>query len=446
VPGHLLSPTLAVAILACVLSNCLTIHAQIALFERPPVNYPDAEVHDAVARLAAKVESGEVKLDFERQHGYLKSVLASLDVPVSSQALVFSKTSMQIHRISPQQPRAIYFNDDVYVGWCQRGEVLELAATDAKQGAIFYSLKQTSEGPPVFVRDRGQCLTCHASSRTQNVPGYFVRSVFAERSGQPALGSGTFTTDVTSPFEERWGGWYVTGTHGSMRHMGNAIFNPNDRILDRETGANLKTLDGVVSTKPYLSPHSDLVALMVLEHQTQMHNAITAANFETRQALHQSFEMNDILDREPGSISDSANRRIDAVVENAVSHLLMCEEFTLASPVSGTSEFASEFMARGVRDSKGRSLADLDLQTRLFRYPCSFLVYSEAFDGLPDEARARIVSRLTDILENRDDSEKFAHLTPEMRREVLDILRETKPQLWTTAPAPPEGSNETAHR
>lgn len=405
------------------------VFAQIATFERPPINYLDAEVHDAVARLAVMVETGEVQLEFDKRHGYLPSVLKALEIPVSSQALVFSKTSMQIHRISPSTPRAVYFNDNVYVGWCQRGEVLEFAATDPNQGAIFYSLKQIELEKPEFVRDRGQCLTCHASSRTQNVPGYFVRSVFPDRSGQPELGSGTFTTDQTSPFDQRWGGWYVTGTHGKMRHMGNAIFKPNDSGLDRESGANLHSLDGIVSTRPYLSPHSDLVALLVLDHQTQMHNAITAANFETRQALHQSHEMNDLLDRPPGHISDVAQRRIEAVADNLVTHLLMCDEFQLTDPVAGTSDFANEFSAHSVRDTKGRSLRDLDLQTRLFRYPCSFLILSEAFDALPNEVRNLAVRKVTEVLEGKDTSHKFAHLSAEMRREILEILRETNPEF-----------------
>src|SRR6056297_650083 len=194
---------------------------QNVAYERPPIDYLNAPVSDRVAELAAAVAAGSVVLEFDPEHGYLPSLLAALEVPESSQTLVFSKTSLQLHRISPRQPRALYFNDDVYVGWCQRGDVLELAATDAQQGAIFYTLEQTETGTPEFLRDRGQCLTCHASSRTQDVPGYLMRSVYADAAGRPVLGSGTYTTDDTSPLHERWGGWYVTGTHGSMRHLGN---------------------------------------------------------------------------------------------------------------------------------------------------------------------------------------------------------------------------------
>lgn len=404
---------------------CVTPAVAQVDFERPPIDYLNAEVHDPVAVLNRKLEQGEAKLTYDRPFGYLESVLAALDVPVSSQTLVFSKTSLQLHRISPRQPRALYFNDDVYVGYCHRGDVLEFAATDAKQGAIFYTLSQDKEDPPRFVRDKGGCLSCHASGRTQNVPGYLVRSVFPDAAGRPKLGSGSFTTDHTSDFKERWGGWYVSGEHGQMRHMGNTISTGDETTFDRESGANVRDLTEYFQTDAYLSPHSDIVALMVLEHQTQMHNALAAANYETRQAIHQSYQMNELLERPKDYLSESAQRRIAAVAERVVRHLLFCDEFELTDPVVGTTTFATDFTKRGKRDSRGRSLRDLDLQTRLFKYPCSYLIDSPAFHGLPDEVRTLVLSRLADILEGRDQSDDFSHLTQAMRKDILAILRET---------------------
>lgn len=401
--------------------------AQQGNFEREPINYLDAEVNDPVAKLSRKLKSGETKLSYDEEFGFLPAVLEQLDVPVSSQTLVFSKTSLQLHRISPRRPRSLYFNDDVYVGYCQMGDVLELAATDAKQGAIFYTLKQSEEGEPTFIRDRGNCLSCHASSRTQGVPGYLVRSVFADASGRPKLGSGTYLTDHTSEFEKRWGGWYVTGNHGSMRHMGNTICEGDEYTFDRDSGANQKELDEYFRTDAYLTPHSDIVALMVLEHQTQMHNAIAAANYETRQALYQSYQMNELLDRPKDHISESAQRRISSSADRVLKYLLMSEEFQLTDSVSGSSGFAGDFAARGVKDKRGRSLRYFDLETRLFRYPCSYLIYSPAFDGMPKEVRDQVMTRLHRILRGEDQSPEFEHLTPAMRREIFEILVDTKP-------------------
>lgn len=278
-------------------------------------------------------------------------------------------------------------------------------------------------------------MTCHASSRTQDVPGYLVRSVFSDSSGYPKFGSGTYLTDHTSDFRERWGGWYVTGTHGEMRHMGNQVCEKDtndDEQMDLDAGANVTSLDGKFQTERYLTPHSDLVALMVMEHQSQMHNALTAANFETRRAVFQSQEMNTLLERPVDFLSDSAQRRIQAAADNVVEHLLFCNEFRLTSPVSGTSEFVQEFQAKGKRDSKGRSLRDFDLQTRLFRYPCSYLIDSQAFDALPESVRLCVIAQLIEVLEGRDKSERFAHLDAKTRAEILEILRETKPEFRRT--------------
>lgn len=397
-------------------------------FEQPPIDYLNAEVHDPVAKLNLRLEAGEVNLEYEPRFGYLRSVLKALEVPTSSQVLVFSKTSLQLQRISPRQPRALYFNDNVYVGYCQRGDVLEFAATDARQGATFYTLSQDKEGRPRFIRDRGNCLSCHASGRTQNVPGYLVRSVYPDVAGRPLLGSGSFTTDHTSDFKDRWGGWYVTGEHGRMRHMGNVLCSTAESNLDRESGANREDLSEFFRPDGYLSPHSDIVALMLLEHQTQMHNAIAAANYETRQATFQSNQMNELLDRPKGSLSESAQRRISNSADRVLKYLLFCDEFTLTDKVSGPTSFAEEFASRGERDFRGRSLRDFDLNTRLFKYPCSYLIYSPSFRELPGEVRSIILTRLCEILEGRDQSDQYAHLNADLRRAILEILRETLPK------------------
>jgi hypothetical protein len=404
--------------------------AQIASYERPPIDYLNAEVHDPVARLDRRLESGEVTLDYDPKYGYLPAVLKALKVPVSSQTLVFSKTSLQVHKISPRLPRAIYFNDDLYVGYCQRGDVLELAATDAKQGATFYTLEQSTASPPRFTRDRGSCLTCHASARTQNVPGYLIRSVYPSSAGHALLGSGTFTTDERSPFRERWGGWYVTGEHGSMLHMGNQIYTKESAAApELGAGANIISLGDRFRSEAYMSEHGDLVALMVLEHQTQMHNALAAANYETRLALHQSYEMNAILERPVDWISETAQRRIDAVVEEAVQRLLFCREFPLQDPVSGTSDFAAEFAGLGPRDSQGRGLRTFDLRSRLFRYPCSYLIYSESFRRLPPVAHGAIIQRIRTVLTADEAEPGYEHLSTEDRQAIWEILTETHPDF-----------------
>lgn len=405
-------------------------------FEAEPINYDSAPLSDRVQALSKRIDSGDLSLEHTDRHGYLKAILDSLDVPVSSQVLVFSKTSFQLRRITSKRPRAVYFNDDIYVGWVQGGDVVEISSADPQQGAIFYTLSQEKRERPEMIRDRGQCIVCHASSRTSGVPGHLVRSVYAGPSGQPFFGSGTFTTDHRSPFKERWGGWYVTGTHGDQRHMGNVLATNRDRPdqLDVDAGANVTNLADHINTEPYLSPHSDIVALMVLEHQTRMHNLITRANFETRSAQHYDTVMNEAIDRPADRRSDSAARRIDSAARKLVEYMLFVDEFQLADQVQGTSGFAEEFTNRGPRDSQGRSLRDFDLTSRMMKYPCSYLIYSDPFDALPEEVKDRVYRRLFDVLTgSEEEADVYAHLTAADRQAILEILRETKtglPEYW----------------
>ncbi len=419
----------AIPFLLFLLSSRGAAEAQIA-FEGEPIHYESQPVHDRVARLISRIEQGTVHLKYEEPHGYLKSLLDLLEIPIESQGLVFSKTSLQLRRINPDRPRAVYFNDDTYVGWVQFGDVLEIASVDARQGAIFYTLAQNPAEKPEILRDKGQCLTCHASSRTQGVPGFLVRSVFPDVNGQPHFGSGTFVNDHGSPFEQRWGGWYVTGTHGAMRHMGNTLAPDRYRDhFDRDKGANVTSLSGRVKTDPYLSPHSDLVALMILEHQTQMHNLITRANYETRSALHSDRIMNAALDRPDHYQSETTRRRIQAAGDKLLKYMLFSQEFALTSPVQGTSGFAERFSRLGPRDRQGRSLRDFDMKRRMFKYPLSYLIYSESFDALPRPVYDYVRRRLMAILNGKEASVDFEHLTPEDRRHILQILKETKPEL-----------------
>ncbi len=402
-------------------------------FDREPILYETRTPTDRVSKLAEELKLGKTVLAYDEKFGYLPAVLEALDVPRSSQMLVFSKTSFQLRRISRTKPRAIYFNDEVYIGYVQNGDVLEVSSADPELGAVFYTLSQDQTEPPVFLRDKGQCIICHASSRTQNVPGHLVRSVYPDQSGQPQFGSGTFTTDHKSPFSERWGGWFVTGTHGAMRHMGNvtSASKQDPEALDREAGANVTDLSDLIKTSNSLEPTSDLVALMVLEHQTQMHNFITNANYEARHAAFYDGIMNAAFkDRPADYVSETTTRRIASAGDKLLDYLLFKDEFQLTSPIKGVSAFAEDFAQRGPRDGKGRSLRDFDLQKRLFKYPCSYLIYSPAFDHLPKPVKAYVSQKLLEVLTRKDTQDKYPHLTLEDRANILEILKETKPDLF----------------
>lgn len=401
-------------------------------YEQDPINYNTAPTSDPIARLQAELDAGGATLEYDPRRGYLDSLLRRLNIPASSQSLVFSKTSLQRDAISPRTPRALYFNDDTYVGWVQHGGVIEIASVDPNLGTVFYTLDQQKSDAPRLVRQTDSCIQCHAGTMTDDVPGLLMRSVHTDPSGLPVLTAGTSVTTQSSPMEERWGGWYVTGTHGDRRHMGNVLtkHRDDDGPLDLEAGANLTDLTGRFDPTPYLAGgHSDLVAQLVLAHQAEAHNLITKANYQARLAVRDSHAINEALGAASTELTESAQRRIRNAGERLLKCLLFCDEELLADHMAGTTTFAADFTARGPRDSKGRSLRDLDMRRRMFRYPLSYLVYSPAFDGLPGPAKDYVYRRLFEVLSGQDKSQEFRHISSADRQAILEILRETKPGL-----------------
>ena len=417
-------------VVACVVAS--PVGAQIDGLEREPINYKTTPAENVVTALQKRIDAGRAKLKFTEDLGYLPAVLKELNVPPSSQILVFSKTSFQRDRITPKTPRALYFNDDVYVGFCLRGDVLEFSAVDTKLGTAFYTLDQSPDDKPQFDRQRDNCLTCHATSATGGAPGHVVRSVFTDRYGLPILSAGTFRTDHTSPFAERWGGWYVTGTHGKQAHMGNWVVanakNPEGE--GNATGQNVTELKSRFTVANYLTPHSDLVALLVFEHQTQGHNRIAQALIGTKQALHYEAALNKDLKEPADKKWDSVKRRIESAGDQLAKYLLFSGEAKLDGPVAGTSEFAKEFAARGPFDTRGRSLREFDLKTRLFKYPCSYLIYSDSFNALPPIVMDYLKQRLSAIFKGTEGGKDFAHLSADDRDAIREILAAT----WPGAP------------
>jgi len=389
--------------------------------ENPAIAYSATEPADAVARLQRAIDSGKT-LPFDRRHGYLPAVLRELNVPVSSQGLVFSRTSFQRDLISPARPRALYFNRDLYVGWVPGSATIEIAAVDPTLGAVFYTLAQNAAAPPRFERQTRACLRCHDSaSATAGVPGLIMKSVSTDGEGEPIASAGADVMSDRTPMHKRWGGWYVTGTHGAQPHMGNAI--------------GVRPPGGTpFDAGPYLSSHSDLVALTVLAHQSHVQNLLTRVGYRTRMALYFDRQRNAELGRSRDDVPEPTRRLIERVAEPLVRALVFVDEAPLVEPVAGTSGFSDAFAQQGPRDHRGRSLFELDLTRRLLRYPCSYLIYSAAFDALPAPAREYVYGRLWEVLSGKDASQTFAHLSHADRADILEILLDTKPEFAAYAP------------
>ena len=393
--------------------------------------YIKGRPNDPIALLQARLDSGEETLTFDKKWGYLPAFLRAMKIPESTQTLVFSRTSFQINHISRRTPRALYFNDDVYVGWVQGGPVLEVASVDPELGTIFYTLSQKAGDPLRFERVNEGCLICHSSSTTGGVPGLVTRSLLADVDGNPILSAGSTVMTDRTPMSERFGGWYVTGTSGTQPHRGNSYYpaegsalgNPGTYVsrMNLAATSNLASLPPAVDAARYVTKHSDITALMVLTHQTELHNLISKVSYEVRSAIQDEGVST--------SLSDITRTRIRNTTEPLVIAMLFGRAAEFTAPIAGTSDFAAEFAKQGPFDRKGRTLRELDLQKRLFRYPLSYLIYSESFDAMPAAAKEYAYRRLREILTGADKNVVFSHLTESDRTAILQILEDTKPDF-----------------
>jgi hypothetical protein len=397
--------------------------------EYPTIPYSNGKPTDPVARLWERLAAGGVTLEHDGQHGYLASLLRALEVPVESQALVFTRTSLQKTLISPRTPRAIYFGDEVYVAWIPASQSLEIATVDPLLGSVFYTVKQAQSARPQLERQSGLCLQCHDTYGLTGggVPELLTGSMLPDAAGNAVYHEGWMETTHETPLESRWGGWYVTGTHGEQTHLGNVIVQDPSQAgsLDFKKTGNVTDLAGRLDAGVYLTSHSDIVALMVFEHQILVQNLIIRLNYRLRNALQKEGVSVDAA----GASSPAIDNVLASEGEPLVRALLFSGEARLTAPIRGTSGFAEQFAARGPRDPAGRSLRDFDLERRMFRYPLSYLVYSDAFDALPSVGKAYVYRRLGEVLRGEDRSAAFAHLSETDRRAILEIFEATKGTL-----------------
>ncbi len=388
-------------------------------FDHPAIQYEKRAPEDAVTRLQAEIDQGKTKLDYDARFGYLPSLLKHLGINPDSQMLVFSKTSFQGPKISPKSPRALYFSDDAAVGYVPEGDVMEVIATDPQQGLEFYTLEREKTARPQFLRRTMECMQCHMIPGTLNVPGLEITSVIPGPDGAPRFAAQALMVDSRTPFDDRWGGWYVTGTAGQMQSRANAVAPRADQpsVLEYRDTQNLTSLRGRFDLSQYPQPTSDIVALMTIEHQTRVNNLLIRLQWETRIAEHD------------GKTGEFKQNRLKMITDQLVSYMLFENEAKMYDPVEGVSTFNKTFPQRGPRDKQGRSLRDFDLRTRMFRYPLSYMIYSGLFDALPPLAKESVYQGLYDALTGKTPS----RISAEDRRAIIEIVRDTKhdlPAYW----------------
>ncbi len=397
-----------------------------AFHQRPPNAYRQVEEDNAATRLNARLSRGAASLPSVGRRGRLLALLDALEVPVSSQALVFSKTSLQRHRVSPENPRAIYFGADAYVGWIPGAASLEVAVGDDRMGLAFYTLAQDPDAPPVLVRDDG-CLSCHASARTQDEPGLLLRSVFPDEDGDPITDAGDADMDFRQPLRDRWGGWLVTGRfHGD--HRGNGIATDGGRSGYRvasRPAADLRAFSETFDAQVYPAATSDIGALLALEQQATIQNLLVRASMQARYLLHKDDTVNEMLGER--GVRPQTERILEGLAKEVAASLLMDGEADLGPhSAAPDARFAQAFAALWPQSAGGFRLGELDLVKRTFSMPLSPMVHAAAFGRLPDELRARVLRRLQVAIQ-RGIPPGDVRLRLEERRALEAHLLETLP-------------------
>jgi hypothetical protein len=344
---------------------------------------------------------------------------------------------LQFELIQAATPRAIYFNDDAYVAWVPGTNFIEITAMDSAVGPVFYTLPNRDPTTTAFDRETLRCLTCHDtfSMMGGGVPRFLFMSSPVTAKGEPLTTEISKETTDATPIRDRWGGWYVTGKPDTSAHLGNIQLNgtvpPTAEIasLKLNRPGTLDNLDRLFDTHPYLTDHSDIVALLVFEHQVYIEDIITRANYKSRTMLARQNDNQPVDARTFDELSPKAKVMVKAMLEPLVKALLQVDATQFPCKIAGNSGFDHWFQAQGPRDPQGHSLRELDLTTRLFRYPLSYMIYSVGFDGLPAYAKDYVYRRLADILSGRDQSAPYARISPADRATSLEILTATKPDF-----------------
>ena len=408
-----------------------------AFHQRRPNSYKQTAADNAVTELNQRLQSGGLELEWEPVRGRLRALLSALGVPASSQTLVFSKTSLQRHRISPKNPRALYFNDDVYVGWIPGAASLEVAVGDPKLGLAFYSLPQDPDKPAQLLRD-DTCLSCHATSRTLDEPGLLLRSVFPDDQGDPIPSAGESDMDYRSPIAERWGGWLVTGKFEGD-HRGNGIATLRDGggwQVPPRPAQDLRAFEDDFDAARYLKETSDIGALLALEQQVTVHNLLIRAGHQMRYLIEKDRVMQALLqtDRESPSTASSASEpsestaRIATTLANQITAAMLLEGEAPLAPhnVQSDPDFAREYAALWTQPQTKSQLGILDLSEHTFTLRLSPMIHSRAFQRLPISLRDRILSRMQVAIE-RGVPPGDVRMDPATRRTLTLHLRATVP-------------------
>jgi len=381
-------------------------------FEKAPHNYWKRTPTDSFTKIKDDLLSGKIPLDRSSEKAFVTSVLKALDISPASQMLVFSTTSLQLSRISPRNPRALYFNEDIYAGWVPGGQ-LEIAAVDPDLGGIYYLFDIPRGTRPMLIARSTRCMNCHAEFEIGRIPGLLIKSVIPGPGGGSLEGFRQESTGHGIPFKERFGGWHVTGKHGIAEHWGNLVGTLSAKGLTKIPNPPGKQF----RWDRYPVPTSDILAHLLHEHQVGFVNRAVKATYDVRTALHAS----------DGKLTPAAEAIIAKHARELVRYILFADEVALpAGGIEGDALLKKDFLKNARKTKTGQSLRDFDLKTRLFKHRCSYMIHSAAFTGLPTPLKKQVIANLRAALDPARADSESSHLSADEKHAIAAILSATK--------------------
>jgi hypothetical protein len=395
----------------------------------PAIDYSAPATQNRIARLQEQLARGGTRLEWRLSGGFLDALLSQLQIDADTQVLVFSRTSLQPELISPQTPRAVFFNDDTYVGFIPGSAHIELMGFDAQRGPVFYTLHNAPEAGGLR-RFGGACLTCHDNYSLMGggVPRVLGLSLPVEVPGVVPTSLLGIDVDDRTPIRDRWGGWYVTGRTGIDGHRGNrpVAEGGDQQLLVGMGAADRDSLAGVFDTSRYPTPHSDVAALLVLEHQKTVQNLLVRVGLKATSSMQRLAMARGALADGPAALAARQQALLHSMVGPLLDALFGVGAAPLPQGLAAGNGFAQRFSRLGPHDRAGRSLRELDLKGRLFRLPLSYLVHSQAFDALPAVVREALRAGIRDVLRGADAA-RSSHIAAAERDAVARLLADTRP-------------------
>jgi len=380
----------------------------------PAHQYWTRPLSDPFTKLLKDFESGKIVLDYQNEKAFVTSLLKALDIPASSQMLVFSTTSLQLSKISPRNPRALYFKDDLYLGYVPGGKI-EIISLDPQLGGIFYIFDIPRNGGSPRPERAKRCMNCHSDADTRHVPGLVIKSVVPGPNGGSLNSFRREQTGHDIPLKERFGGWYLTGADSIKEHWGNTLGQLSPAGLKKQTIQPGK----LFNSDRYPIPTSDILPQLLHEHQAGFINRVLEAGYKYRSYMHE----------DKGRLSRSHTEEMRRVTKVLTRYLLFADEASLPrGGIEGSSQFKEDFLASRKALPGGESLKDFDLRTRLFKYRCSYMIYSPTFQGLPPEYKTQIYRSLGKALSTNSPDPDYSYLPPREKETIRELLKTTLPK------------------